>query len=63
MLCLQVTEAQQPGPIAIVADCPDDDYIESFVSSPQWAQLWEQTNEGGQKMVDVVCHFTPPQVS
>ena len=60
MICLKVTEAQQPGPIAVIADCPDNDYMESFVSSSAWPPLWEQTES--QRTVDVVCHFTPSQV-
>ena len=62
-----MTEPGQPGPVAIIADCPDEAYLPSFIGSPSWQhyQQPEEPQEGtgtGPHVVDVICHLSPHKV-
>ena len=60
-----MTEPHQPGPLAIIADCPHEAYLPSFTESTAWHRFWGKGTAppgGGQDGVEVVCHLSPPEV-
>jgi len=67
---LQVNEPYHPGPVAVVVDCPDPDYLASLLNAPIWKRFWKQEGTapapaGGEdafKLVDVMCHLARTEV-
>jgi hypothetical protein len=71
----QVNEPHHPGPVAVVVDCPDEEYLPSLMDAPIWKQFWKQVSnpspfggssppvEDAPKGVDVMCHLAPIEVS
>ena len=52
----QVMEANQPGPLFMIIECPTVDYIPSLVTNKQLNQLWE---ENSHVTPAVIVHLTP----
>ncbi|CAH3015232.1 unnamed protein product [Porites evermanni] len=52
----QVMEANQPGPLFMIIECPSVDYIPSLVTNKQLNQYWE---ENTRVMPAVIVHLTP----
>ena len=52
----QVMEANQPGPLFMIIECPAVDYIPSLVTNKQLNQLWE---ENSHVTPAVIVHLTP----
>ena len=49
-------EANQPGPLFMIIECPTVDYIPSLVTNKQLNQYWE---ENSHVMPAVIIHLTP----
>lgn len=57
--CLQVMEEGTPGPVALIIDCPDQDYVPSLTSAPQLRNLTEASSAAG---VAIAVHLAPHEV-
>ena len=65
-----MNEPWHPGPVAIIADCPDESYLPSLLGAGVWQQRCFQpasaASQGeeaaSQKAVDVVCHLARAEV-
>ena len=61
----QVNEPPHPGPVAVIADCPDASYLASLRKDPAWAEFQVPGTTPAlkdQKKVDVVVHLAHAQV-
>ena len=65
-----MNEPHHPGPVAVVVDCPDQDYLASLLEAPIWKRFWKGSGsvqgpaEGEEaiKTVDVMCHLASAEV-
>lgn len=64
---VQVNEPFHPGPIAVIADCPDESYLPSLFGAAIWRERFFARSEvrGGseRKQVAVVCHLAAAEVN
>ena len=69
---MQVNEPFHPGPVAIIADCPDEDYLPSLLASKIWQERFigredepksDQDKSVERKTVDCICHLANAEVN
>ncbi|XP_044732048.1 ribonuclease Z, mitochondrial isoform X2 [Chrysoperla carnea] len=57
-----VRSPDDPGPVFIVADCPNENYLDSFVTKPEWIH-YQSTATKDDNLAVVVFHFSPPEIT
>lgn len=57
-----VCSPNDPGPIFLVIDCPDESYLENLVTNPIINQFRTLTGGNDLETPEVVVHFTPNEV-
>lgn len=62
VLASDVRTADDPGPVFLVVECPDESYLENFVSEQKFRQLQARNGAIELDSPQVVVHFTPIEV-
>lgn len=62
VLASDVRSPDDPGPVFLVVECPDESYLDNFVSEPQFTQLQRCNGATELDSPKVVVHFTPVEV-
>ncbi|KAF5288455.1 hypothetical protein FQR65_LT02107 [Abscondita terminalis] len=56
-----VCEPDDPGPVFLVVDCPSEDYLDSFITRPEF-KLHQQHASSDEMFAYLVVHFTPSHI-
>lgn len=55
-----VRSADEPGPVFLVVDCPEESYLDNFIANPKLGQF--HVSNSLNNVLKVVVHFTPNEV-
>ena len=59
---VDVRTPDDPGPVFIVVECPDETYLQDFISQPQFIKLQQRSGASELEAPQIVAHFTPMEV-
>ena len=62
VLASDVRSPDDPGPVFLVVECPDESYLDNFVSEPQLRQLQKRNGASELDSPQIIVHFTPVEV-
>jgi hypothetical protein len=62
VLASDVCSPDDPGPVFVVVECPDETYLDNFVSEPQLCQLQRRNGASELDSPQIIVHFTPVEV-
>lgn len=63
VLAKDVRTPDDPGPTFLVVECPDESYLENFVSEPKFRPFQARNGATELDSPQVIVHFTPLEVS
>lgn len=63
VLASDVRSPDDPGPVFVVVECPDESYLDNFVSEPQLRKLQRRNGATELDCPKVVVHFTPIELT
>lgn len=63
VLASDVRTPDDPGPVFLVVECPNEFYLENFVSEPKFHQYQSEHGASELDSAKVVVHFTPIEVT
>lgn len=55
-----VRTPDDPGPVFLVVECPDESYLDTFITEPRLAENLHSA--GPLESPQVIVHFTPSEV-
>lgn len=58
-----VCSPNDPGPIFLVIDCPDESYLENLINNPKINQFRTSAEGNELDTPEVIVHFTPNEVT
>ena len=62
ILASDVRSPDDPGPLFLVVECPDESFLDNFVSEPQ-LRKFQKSNEANElDSPQIIVHFTPIEV-
>ena len=62
VLASDVRTPDDPGPTFLVVECPNESYLENFISEPRLTQLQKRNGVTELDSPKVIVHFTPAEV-
>lgn len=62
ILASDVRTPDDPGPVFLVVECPNESYLENFVSEQKFKKLQARKGANELDSPQVIVHFTPIEV-
>lgn len=62
VLASDVRTPDDPGPVFLVVECPDESYLDSFVTEQKFSPLQARNGASEIDSPQVIVHFTPIEV-
>ncbi|XP_058791636.1 ribonuclease Z, mitochondrial [Phymastichus coffea] len=59
---VDVVNPAEPGPLFIVMECPNEDWIDVIVNNPIFLNYQKNTAENKEKIASYIVHFTPAAI-